>query len=238
MLKRSFLVFVCLVLAVSVSAGSLAAVSPSDEQVIFRHGAVGKKTVALTFDDGPHPQYTKQILALLEQYGIHATFFFIGQNIEYYRSTALSVVKAGHEVGNHTYSHPLFSKTSTEQLAKEIEMTDRLLAEIGCDDVPLFRPPQGLYGEDLPALLKNISKKAILWSIDTRDWDHRPSEAILQNIDENLRGGDIILFHDYVSGENTTIPALKKLIPALLERGYQFVTVSELLDGERTPASR
>lgn len=237
MRNRILLFCLCCLLSASVLMGNLSAVD-ADGQVIFRHGTVGKKTVALTFDDGPHPQYTEEILALLHRYGIRATFFFIGQNVEYYRSTARAVVAAGHEVGNHTYSHPIFGQTTTLQLAEEIEKTDRLLAEIGCESVSLFRPPQGLYGKELTDLLRNKSKKAVLWSIDTRDWDHRPSDAILQNIDENLRGGDIILFHDYVSGENTTLPALKKLIPALLERGYRFVTVSELLDGEKTPASR
>lgn len=207
-------------------------------QVVFYHGSFGAKNVALTFDDGPHPRYTPEILALLDKYAIRATFFFIGQNIEYYPETAKAVLRAGHEIGNHTYSHPYYPKTDIATLAEEIQKTDSLLADIGCEDVPLFRPPQGLFGEELPILLRRIDKKAILWNIDTRDWEHKPSMQIVCNVEENLQGGDIILFHDYVSGESTTIPALKKLIPALLERGYRFVTVSELLAGEKTPASR
>ena len=144
MLKKYPLRILCCALSVFVLFGFLSFSVRAEERVIFRHGATGKKTVALTFDDGPHPKYTKEILALLNRYGIRATFFFIGENIVYYKSTAQAVVNAGHEIGNHTYSHPIFSKVTTEELANEIEKTDRLLADIGYKNSSLFRPPHGL----------------------------------------------------------------------------------------------
>lgn len=210
----------------------------AEQQVIYYHGNEGDKRIALTFDDGPHPRYTPEILGILDEYGIKATFFFIGQNIEYFPETAHMVFEAGHEIGNHTYSHSSMWSSTPEMMAEEIGKNDKLLKGLGCEEITLFRPPQGLYKSDLPTLLRETNKKAVLWNIDTRDWAHRPSMDIIHDVENNLRGGDIILFHDYVSGENTTIPAIKKLIPALIERGYQFVTVSQLLSHEKTPASR
>ena len=206
--------------------------------VVYYHGRRNQKTVALTFDDGPHPRYTEEILAVLAAYDVHATFFFIGMNVESHPEIARRVCLAGHEIGNHTYSHPVMKQTDPATVEAEINRTDALLRDIGCEAVELFRPPQGLFDEELPALLRRISKKAILWNIDTRDWEHPSSGDILTNIESNLRGGDIILFHDFVSGESSTVPAIKKLIPALLERGYRFVTVSELIGEGKTPASR
>ena len=196
---------------------------------VYYHVATTEKVIALTFDDGPHPRFTDEILNILKEENVRATFFAIGSNVEAYPDVMRRVIAANHEIGNHTYGHPLIQTVTDFQLEEEIEKTDAILRDIGYQGNGLFRPPQGKCSNGMPALLERTNKTAILWNIDTRDWAHRPSEEIVREIENQVCGGDIILFHDYVSGESTTIPALKKLIPLLKERGYQFVTVSELL---------
>lgn len=198
---------------------------------VFCHGAREGARIALTFDDGPHPRYTAAILDILRQYDIRATFFEIGSNVERWPEIAARVAAEGHEIGNHTFSHACLKRMSAECLCEEIEKADEIFSRLGLPVPVLFRPPQGVLTDVLPAVLASSEKTGVLWTIDTCDWQHRPEDRIVNEALESVRSGDIILFHDYVSGENTTIPAIKKLIPALLARGYEFVTVSELLAG-------
>lgn len=197
---------------------------------VYSRANTGEKVIAFTFDDGPHPHYTDEILSILEKENVRATFFEIGVNIAEYPEITRRVAAAGHEIGNHSYTHPIGRATDPSIWEEEIRKTDVLLAELGIEKPTLFRPPQGKCPTGLTELLASTNKIAILWNIDTRDWEHRSTDEIIKEVEGNLRGGDIVLFHDFVSAESTTIPAIKKLIPALKQRGYQFVTVSELLD--------
>lgn len=199
------------------------------EAGVYYRASTGEKVVALTFDDGPHPYYTDHILDILAEEGVKATFFEIGENIASYPDVTRRVLAAGHEIGNHTYTHPLGGKAPLVELEEEIRKTDLLLEKLGCPAVRLFRPPQGKYPVGLASSLQKNGKMTVLWNIDTRDWDKRTEEQIIREVETQVRGGDIVLFHDFVGGESATVPAIKKLIPALKERGYQFVTVSELL---------
>lgn len=224
--KRCVILCCSVLLAILLGLQPVAANRPLD---VYYHVPTTEKVVALTFDDGPHPRFTDEILEILRKEEVRATFFAIGCNVASYPDVMRRVIAAGHEVGNHTYSHPCVRRVTEEQLVEEIEKTDAVLRSLGYSGNGLFRPPQGICSADMPTLLTHTKKTAILWNIDTRDWAHRASEEIVKEIDSTVCGGDIILFHDYVSGENTTIPAIKKLIPMLKTRGYQFVTVSELL---------
>ena len=197
---------------------------------VYSKASTGDKVIAFTFDDGPHPYYTDRILEVLASEGVRATFFEIGENIAAYPEITRRVVAAGHEIGNHSYSHPIGRAKDASIWEEEIRRTDRILADLGIGTPALFRPPQGKCPTGLSSLLENTGKVAVLWNVDTRDWEHRTSEEIIREVEENVHGGDIVLFHDFVSAESTTVAAIKKLIPALKERGYQFVTVSELLD--------
>ncbi len=195
---------------------------------VYYRASCGEKKIALTFDDGPHPRYTEEILSILAKEGVRATFFEIGSNIEAYPEVTKKVIAAGHEIGNHTYTHPSMRKISESALEDEIRKTDEMLRLLGASTT-LFRPPQGILPDQFPQILERTHKSAILWNVDTRDWAHRSVPDIITEVEHHVHGGDIILFHDYVSGESTTVPAIKKLIPMLKEQGYQFVTVSELL---------
>ncbi len=196
---------------------------------VYYRAAQSTTKIALTFDDGPHPRYTDEILSILEKEGIKATFFTIGCNVKQYPEVARRVIAAGHEIGNHTYTHPLVPLVSAQTIEEEIALTDTLLLSLGCTRPVFFRPPQGKFPSDKAGLLQRTGKIAVLWSIDTRDWEHKPTDEIVRMVENEVAGGDIILFHDFVGGESQTIPAIKKLIPTLKERGYQFVTLSELL---------
>ncbi len=191
-------------------------------------GAV-KKRVALTFDDGPHIKFTKQILDVLDKYGVKATFFVIGENAERYPELVKSEYEAGHEIGNHTYSHRRLGSVDRAFMLDEIKKTDDIIYGITGKYPILFRPPEGRTSSELEADVFAKSKKTVLWTIDTRDWAHNPLADIVRTVKTNVKNGSIILFHDYITPYSETPDALEKLIPYLTENGYEFVTVSELL---------
>ena len=223
MMKRLLAFFCALFLAFSlcISAGA-------EGRCAISHGSRDEKLIALTFDDGPHPRYTPKILSLLEKYNVKATFFMIGSNALLYPETARAVKKAGHEIGNHTYKHPHMLKLTEAELWNEIKETERAFAEIGLEQPTLFRPPEGYRTKEQCELLEKEGYRVVVWSLDTHDWKGTTSSDIVHYVTSHIKGGDIILFHDYISGQNTTIAALEQLIPKLLKDGYKFVTVSEL----------
>ena len=196
---------------------------------VYRRVESSDKKIALTFDDGPHPRITREILGILDEYGIKATFFVIGQNIVNYPETMELLVKSGCEVGNHTYSHENFRNMSQDEIRAEFDKCRQTLKENFSVEPTLIRPPQGFCSEALSTVSTEMNCDIILWSIDTRDWDHTAPEDIARNILANARGGDIILMHDYVSGKSGTCEALRIIIPELLGRGFEFVTVGELI---------
>ena len=190
-----------------------------------------KKCIAITFDDGPHPKYTPQILDILDKYGAKATFFMIGQNATMYKSIVKDVYSRGHEIGNHTYSHPDLRKITASEFLDEIEKTKLLIEEITGKAPVLFRPPGGYLNNDIVSMLMERSGIPVLWSWrqDTRDWECPSSECIVASVIKNLRDGDIILFHDYNAKDSPTPEALEKILSELSKKGYRFVTVSELM---------
>lgn len=191
-----------------------------------------RKAVALTFDDGPHPVKTPEILELLSNYGIHATFFVTGDNASLYPEIIQQEIDGGHEIGNHTYSHVFLKKVPFETAKNEICALDDLMLENFEYKPKLLRPPGGLYNDKICRFANDLGYEVVLWSIDTRDWAHTPAREIADCIINNVKNGDIILCHDFVGGTSYTARALRTVIPKLLEMGYEFVTVSELLGTE------
>lgn len=187
-------------------------------------------TVALTFDDGPHPALTEPILDLLAEYGIKATFFTIGVNAKANPELIERELAEGHEVGNHTQTHPDLSKLSYEAACDEVLAAEKSVYEKNSSNPHLLRPPGGNVGESVIRLAKSLDYNLVLWSIDTRDWEHTDTDKIVRTVSDNVESGDVILFHDYISGESHTLEALRRLIPELISEGYEFVTVSELFD--------
>lgn len=201
-------------------------------QIVYRHtGNSEKKRVALTFDDGPHPRYTPKILDILAEFGVEATFFTVGANVEAYPQIVKRELAEGHEIGNHTYHHYHTVNTNGSILVEDILACSDAIEKCTGEDVHLFRPPEGVFNEDIKKLCEEKGYIIVMWSVDTRDWAHTPIDEICKNVKENVKDGSIILMHDFI-GKNSPTPAvLRRIIPMLQESGFEFVTVSRLLQG-------
>ena len=204
--------------------------SINDEEVFIKNGSRDKKLIALTFDDGPHPKETNQVLDVLNKYNVKGTFFIAGKHANWYPNPLVRASKEGHEIGNHTFTHPDISTLSNEQLKTEIKNCEDIIIEKTGKKPVLFRPPFGNYNERcLKELSQDLGYTVVLWSgVDAKDWRNPPASQIADKIIKNVKPGDIILLHDY--GTENTIIALDTILSTLSQKGYKFVTVSELLD--------
>lgn len=192
-----------------------------------KEGAESRR-IALTFDDGPSDEFTAEILDILKEYSVKATFFVIGKNVEAHPELLKRTVAEGHEIGNHTYSHPKLRKLDEATLSAEVARTASLLQEVAGIRTSLFRPPEGIITPAVTAAAEKGGYRTVLWSVDTKDWALNPVSAIVRTVKREASDGDIILFHDWVAGKSPTPAALRKVIPWLQAQGYTFVTVSEL----------
>ena len=179
------------------------------------------KLIALTFDDGPSHN-TSKLLDILNKYQVKATFFLVGANINKKENVIKKMDNLGMEIGNHTYSHRILSKLKQENIKLEIDKTNDLIYSITGKYPILFRPS---YGQTSKKIRKSSNMPIIIWNIDTLDWKYHSSDRIVNSILSKVKEGDIILMHDLYT---SSINAIDKLIPKLLEKGYMPVTVSEL----------
>lgn len=209
---------------------SLIRIPTSAESAIFRKTGISQKKIALTFDDGPHPVQTPEILKILREYHVHATFFVIGVNVRNYPDKIPEILSDGHEIGNHTFSHKCLANESIYQVSQELFQCEKAIYETGEYRPKLFRPPGGIIDETVKRFCEEWDYSVILWSIDTRDWSHRSPEEITKEILTSVRPGDIILMHDYIGGYTPTATVLRSIIPELRRMGYEFCTVSELIE--------
>lgn len=182
-----------------------------------------KPMVALTYDDGPHAKHTKTILNVLEKYNVRATFFVIGVNISGKGNLLKRQTELGCEVGNHSYSHVIYSSSSSKTIKSQISKTDNLIKKYTGKTPTLARAPGGSIGK----ASKIVNKPFIQWSVDTLDWKYRSKDRIVSYIKKNVRDGSIILMHD---AYKSTADASKEIIPWLIKKGYQLVTVSEMME--------
>ncbi|NQT64819.1 MAG: polysaccharide deacetylase family protein [FCB group bacterium] len=198
---------------------------------------IKENLVALTFDDGPHPEFTKELLDLFKEKGIKATFFVTGKKIEKHKDIIKRMIAEGHELGNHSYSHKnlIFKKKSI--LKEEIQNTDNLLRGLGVKGEILFRPPFGRLSFTAFTILASMNKKVIMWNVPTKDYKENDPKIILNKIYKRIKPGSIIVLHD--SGidrtgkeidRQATIIAVKELIKELPKKGYNFRTVSQLIN--------
>lgn len=190
-----------------------------------------EKVVALTYDDGPYPPYTNQLLDILYRYQVKATFFEIGRNIEKNPEIVPMIVAAGNELANHSYSHKDMIFKPREYLLSEIEKTDKLLQELGVkQDSISFRPPWGRRFVVLSYLLSQMHKKLIMWDVDSQDYEKTlTAEDIANRVIDNVRSGSIVVMHDGGGNRSKTVAATEIIVKSLHSKGYAFKTVSELL---------
>ena len=188
-----------------------------------------EKVVALTFDDGPHPIYTEQVLNLLEQYGAKGTFFLVGEHAEKNPQVVFRMYEEGHEIANHTYTHP-FTK-SVSKVMKEIKQTDDTLFSITGYSPNLFRPVEGQYTDQLVEEVVKEGYKIVMWSWhqDTEDWKDPGVNKIVNKVLNGIEEGNIVLFHDGGGNRQQTVKALEIILPELKKQGYKFITVTEML---------
>lgn len=181
------------------------------------------KKIALTFDDGPHPVYTQEMLDLLEKEQVPATFFLLGQNVELYGDLVKEISDEGHLIGNHTYHHVQITTLPADQAYEEIDKTSSLIEALTGKGTEYVRPPFGTWNEGLESKLDLIP---VMWTIDTLDWTTQNVDWIVNQVVKEAKENDIILMHD---SYESTVQAAERIITLLEADGFEFVTVDEVL---------
>jgi peptidoglycan/xylan/chitin deacetylase (PgdA/CDA1 family) len=203
--------------------------SAAVEQELFRQGRYfvrggGRRLeVALTFDDGPHPVYTPQVLDILHRYGVTATFFPVGLYAAAHPDLIARIVDAGHGLGNHTWSHPYLPDLSRDEVLRQVEATGEVLARTAGAAPGLVRPPYGARTPDVLRWLVEPGLTAVLWDVDANDWAAPGVETIVANVTGGVTAGSIVLMHDAGGDRSQTVAALPRILETLLERGFSFV---------------
>ncbi|RBP67332.1 peptidoglycan/xylan/chitin deacetylase (PgdA/CDA1 family) [Alkalibaculum bacchi] len=182
----------------------------------------GKRQVALTFDDGPHEINTLKILELLDKHNAKATFFMLGNRVDFYPGIAKEISKRGHELGNHTWNHKNLKVLNEEEIHKEIRMTRDAILKATEKEPTVFRPP---YGGINDRVYNTTSLPLVLWTVDTKDWKTRNARKVLSEVKKNVEDGSIVLMHDIHS---STVEAVDLVLQYLEAEDYECVTVSEL----------
>lgn len=177
--------------------------------------------IALTFDDGPG-KYTGELLDILEKYDARATFFMVGKNIKYYPKAIKRMKDMGCEYGNHTMSHKDLTKLKKKGIVSQLAKADKELVKVSGESMYLVRPPYGAVGEKVR---RNADGPLIMWSMDTLDWKRKNAKKISKYVLKHVEDGEIILLHDI---HKETVDAVRIMLPKLIKKGYQIVTVSEM----------
>jgi len=185
------------------------------------------KAIALTFDDGPWPTTTKQILEILKKNNIKATFFWVGRYLQTYPDIGKQVAAAGHAIGNHTWNHQ-YIKYNEDGAAREIDRTESLIEELTGIKTSIFLPPGGILNNGLAAYAQKKNYTVVMWSADSLDW-RALTESLMDNVMRQAKSGGIVLMHDGGGNRSRTVKALPDIIARLRKEGYIFVTVPELL---------
>ena len=193
---------------------------------------VANKTIALTFDDGPGP-YTEKLLDILDKYDAKATFFLIGSKVSARANTLRRMQSRGHQLGNHSWSHPELNKVSAEQLASEIDQTNNAIKQAVGTKPNIIRPPYGAFNRAVLEQFRQRGMSAVVWSVDTRDWADRNSEIVCSRAIAGARNGAVVLMHDI---HPTSVNAVPCILNSLKQQGYSFVTVQNLI-GDMTPGA-
>ncbi|MFA5928187.1 MAG: polysaccharide deacetylase family protein [Candidatus Margulisiibacteriota bacterium] len=234
MLNRTFFISLILLAVLPLWAAPSANVSQEANQVVW-NGDRSKPQIALTFDDGPKPEFCLPILNILDQFGVKATFFIIGKEARWHPDLVYRIYESGHDLGNHTYSHYRLDSLSREQMDVELKASNEIIATITGKTPLYFRPPGGRFNKIVVNEVGKNDLQIINWSLNAGDYTNaskyfnptiKPNE-LADRIIKSCRNGDIILMHN---GGGPTTEALPKIIMGLRQAGFEFVTVSQLLN--------
>lgn len=197
--------------------------------VVKRYGAnPHEKLVALTFDDGPWPGQTEQILHVLRQYHVRATFFMVGYLAKRQPALVRKVAAEGHLVGNHTMGHKVLTKLKPAVVDKQITQGQSTIQRLSGESSTWFRPPGGELSPAVWARIRRAHLKVALWNVDPQDWRRKPSKQIAHSVVTHVKPGSVVLMHDGGGDRSQTIKALPVIIRSLQSRGYRFVTLDEI----------
>lgn len=206
------------------------------EGIVYWHGDSTQRKIAMTFDDGPQDVYTPQILDILKKYRVKATFFLIGKNVEAFPEVAKRIAQEGHCIGNHTYSHPDLVLKNKERIRLELKKAEGTVYKAIGVRPYLFRPPYGADNHWVSLEAENLGYVIIQWSVSGLNGRKDPRfDKLAQKVIANTQSGSIILLHDGSRLSNKInrsqiVKALPIIIESLQQKGFQFVTIPELLD--------
>lgn len=215
-----------------------------DQAILTRRGTIyrvktDKKRVLLTFDDGPSPEWTPQVLAELKQENIKAVFFMVGHHVQKYPEIARQVADEGHTIGNHGYAHSVMLYYTPAEIEEEIKYTEHVIRKITGQTTKYFRPPKAWLRRKIKEKIKSMGYETILWSLNSKDWVSFNHKLIVKYISKNIRNGDILLFHDSGNVSKTeggtrrqTVKSISLLARTLREKGFKFVSIEELIHGK------
>lgn len=195
----------------------------------------GSKQLALTYDDGPNDPHTFRLLEILAKHGVHATFFLIGRYVQARPDIAREIAKAGHVVGNHSFSHPNMIFASRQQTKSELQQCQQVLSDAVGELPQLFRPPFGGRKPGTLRIARRLGLQPVMWNVTGWDWKGRPAEYIEQKVRGKIRGGDVVLLHDgshtaFGADRQQTVIATDRLIRHYQAEGRRFVTVPEMME--------
>lgn len=223
MQKRKFVVWLCITVILSAAIYLSEAIRMKSESVDADAAEEEAKKVAITFDDGPNPDYTPELLKGLKERGVCATFFLLGKEVEKYPELVKQMVKDGHLAATHSYEHVNLCNLSDEKAAEQIDKTSDLIEKITGERPQFVRPPFGCWKEDLDYKTEMIE---VLWDVDPLDWKTANAKVVVSRVLKAVEEGDIILLHD---ASASSVKAALTIIDCLTEEGYIFVTVEELV---------
>lgn len=209
---------VCLAAAAALAIGGYGTAEPA-AAIVNENGPM----IALTFDDGPYPKVTGHILDVLEKNGVCATFFVLGSRIEGREDVLTRMDELGCEIGNHSFSHADLTRLSKADCQRELSDTDAEIRRVTGHEASVVRPPYGYYNK---TVMSAAERPLILWTVDTNDWRGKAPGEIADYVIQQAKEGSVILMHDQ---QTQTADAMEMIIPTLIEEGFRFVTVSELI---------
>lgn len=205
----------------SAASPSPRVVTAAESRPVYELDA-GRKVVAITVDDGPDPRYTPAVLALLDQYGIRASFFLIGENADAHPDLVREVAARGHHIANHSWSHPDLSGLSAAKVRDELGRTSELLGRLTGRAPTWFRAPGGGWSPTVLKVGAELGMRPMAWSVDPQDWATPGTDVITKRLEKELRPGAIVLTHDGGGDRSQTVAALKTFLPLLIDSGYRF----------------
>lgn len=204
---------------------------PKNPGIRISRVSVPDKLVALTFDDGPHGVLTPRILDILDRYGARCTFFVLGKNVSLYPHVVRRASLSGHEIGNHSWSHPKLTRLSHNQVFSELSRTNEAIRRATGKTPALMRPPYGAINAPLlHSIYANFGTSAVMWDVDTNDWRKPGVQTVINRAVNGAKSGSVILVHDIHA---STADAVEGIVRGLQARGFRLVTVSELLSAAR-----